>query len=157
MTRAVLACVRLAETLILSAVVVSASTIACADVRPPSSPGRAVEGPHRSGKHKSSADEKKTLFQTGFATYYADSLSGNKTANGERYDPKEYTAAHRTLPFGTIVEVERKDGRKVRVRINDRGPFGDKTRVIDLSRRAAEDLGVVKDGVIKVTLRVIGK
>lgn len=129
----------------------STSTVACADVRPPSSPS----GPERSGKHR--VDEKKTLFQTGFATYYADSLSGNKTANGERYDPNEYTAAHRSLPFGTIVEVERKDGRKVRVRINDRGPFGDKTRVIDLSRRAAEDLGVIKDGVIKVTIRLIGK
>lgn len=159
MTRSVLACVRLAETLILSAVVVATLALpsaACADVRPPSTGPQPPRGGGGGGEERS-AREKSGPFQTGFATYYADSLRGNKTANGERYDPEAYTAAHRTLPFGTIVEVERKDGRKVRVRINDRGPFGDKTRVIDLSRRAAEDLGVIKDGVIKVSLRVISR
>lgn len=88
------------------------------------------------------------------ATYYADSLAGNKTANGERYDPKQLTAAHRTLPFGTLVEVKRKDGRSVRVRINDRGPFA-KKRIIDLSRKAAEELEMMREGVVSVTVTVV--
>lgn len=95
--------------------------------------------------------------QSGTASYYADSLAGRSTASGEPYDPKAMTAAHRTLPFGTMVEVTRDDGRKVVVRINDRGPFGKKKRIIDLSRRAAEELGMVRAGVAKVTVRVIGK
>lgn len=93
--------------------------------------------------------------QRGRATYYSDSLAGNKTANGEKYDPKLYTAAHRSLAFGTIVEVVRRDGRRVRVRINDRGPFAGKNRIIDLSRAAAEDIGLVRDGVADVTLEVL--
>mgnify|MGYP003577971641 CR=1 FL=1 len=93
--------------------------------------------------------------ERGLATYYADSLAGNKTASGERYDPTAMTAAHRTLKFGTVVEVERKNGKKVRVRINDRGPFADKKRIIDLSRRAAEDLGMIREGVVPVTLTVV--
>lgn len=93
--------------------------------------------------------------QQGLATYYADSLAGHKTANGERYDPSELTAAHRTLPFGTVVEVTRSDGRSVRVRINDRGPFAGKKRIIDLSRKAAEALGMIRDGVVSVTIRVV--
>jgi rare lipoprotein A len=92
--------------------------------------------------------------QKGLATYYADSLAGNKTASGERYDPGALTAAHRTLPFGTVVEVTRSDGRSVRVRINDRGPFASKKRIIDLSRRAAEELGMIRDGVVSVTVTI---
>jgi rare lipoprotein A len=93
----------------------------------------------------------------GLASYYADSLAGRPTASGEPYDPGALTAAHRTLPFGTMVEVSRDDGRSVVVRINDRGPFGKKKRVIDLSRRAAEELGMMRAGVVKVTVRVIGQ
>src|SRR5690606_34549842 len=62
--------------------------------------------------------------EVGRASYYADSLAGNTTASGERYQPTALTAAHRTLPFGTVVDVRRPDtGAMVRVRINDRGPF----------------------------------
>lgn len=93
--------------------------------------------------------------QKGLATYYADSLAGNKTASGERYDPSALTAAHRTLPFGTVVDVARNDGRSVRVRINDRGPFAGKKRVIDLSRKAAEEIGMIRDGVVSVTITVV--
>lgn len=93
--------------------------------------------------------------QKGLATYYADSLAGHKTANGERYDPSQLTAAHRTLPFGTVVEVTRSDGRSVRVRINDRGPFAGKKRIIDLSRKAAEQIGMIRDGVVSVTITVV--
>ena len=94
--------------------------------------------------------------QTGNATWYGGAFAGKKTASGERFDPTKYTAAHRKLPFGTWVEVRRADtGRTVRVRINDRGPFGDDRRVIDLSRKAAEDLDIVREGVAKVELRVV--
>ena len=94
--------------------------------------------------------------QTGLATWYGGSFTGKKTANGERFDPTKYTAAHRKLPFGTWVEVRRPDtGRTVRVRINDRGPFGDDKRVIDLSRKAAEDLDIVHEGKSRVELRVV--
>lgn len=93
----------------------------------------------------------------GKASYYADSLAGKKTGSGEPYDPKAYTAAHRVLPFGTWVEVRRKDGRSVRVRINDRGPFAGRGRVIDLSRAAAEELGMIREGVIDVEIYTLAK
>ena len=90
----------------------------------------------------------------GKASYYADRLAGRPTANGEAYDPRALTAAHRTLPFGAMVDVARPDGRHVTVRINDRGPHRRGT-VIDLSRRAAEEIGLVNDGVGVVSLRVV--
>lgn len=94
--------------------------------------------------------------QVGNATWYGGAFAGRKTASGERFDPRLYTAAHRKLPFGTWVEVRRVDtGRVVRVRINDRGPFGHADRVIDLSRKAAEDLDIVRAGVARVELRVV--
>lgn len=92
--------------------------------------------------------------ERGEASFYAQSLAGRPTASGEPYKPAELTAAHKTLPFGTLVEVRREDGRRVVVRINDRGPFR-KGRVIDLSRRAAEELGMIRAGVIKVEVRVV--
>jgi len=91
----------------------------------------------------------------GRATYYADSLAGNRTASGERYDPRAMTAAHRTLPFGSVVRVIRSDGRFVEVTINDRGPFGGHGAVIDLSRTAAEKLGMLRAGVVDVELEVV--
>jgi peptidoglycan lytic transglycosylase len=95
-------------------------------------------------------------YQAGLATWYGGKLAGHRTASGERFDPAQMTAAHRTLPFGTLVEVTRADtGRSVVVRINDRGPFGDGARIIDLSRGAAEKIGLVRVGVTRVTLRVV--
>ena len=94
----------------------------------------------------------------GKVTYYSDSLAGNTTANGEIYDPNMLTAAHRTLPFGTVVRVTRKqDGRSVIVRVNDRGPFGDKNRILDLSRAAAERLGMLRAGVVPARVEVLWK
>jgi rare lipoprotein A len=91
--------------------------------------------------------------QIGVASYYASSLAGKRTASGERYDPSLLTAAHRQLPFGTLVEVRRRDGkRSVIVRINDRGPYAG-NRVIDLSYRAAQALGMVRAGKTVVELR----
>jgi rare lipoprotein A len=95
--------------------------------------------------------------EVGNASWYGKEFAGSKTSNGERFDPKLFTAAHKTLPFGTWVEVRRIDtGRTVRVRINDRGPNGKaKSRIIDLSQRAAEDLDLVREGVVRVELRVV--
>lgn len=94
---------------------------------------------------------------SGLATWYGAQFAGKKTASGERFDPDALTAAHRTLPFGTWVEVRRTSGslRTIRVRINDRGPFGDSRRIIDLSRKAAQALDMIKDGVATVELRVV--
>lgn len=94
--------------------------------------------------------------QRGKATYYGDQFAGRSTASGERYDPRAFTAAHRTLPFGTIVRVVRIDGsRSVVVRVTDRGPFGSRARIVDLSRVAAERLGMIRLGVVDVRLEVL--
>jgi rare lipoprotein A len=93
---------------------------------------------------------------TGKATYYGNSLAGNKTASGEVYDPKRFTAAHRKLPFGTVVRVVRPDTKKyVYVTVTDRGPFGSRDRIIDLSYVAAERLGMLRQGVVSVRLEVV--
>ncbi|MCE8038419.1 septal ring lytic transglycosylase RlpA family protein [Halomonas sp. MCCC 1A11062] len=90
--------------------------------------------------------------EQGKASFYADRYHGRKTASGERHDRNALTAAHRSLPFGTHVRVTRLDnGRETVVRINDRGPFV-RGRVIDVSRRAAEELDMIGPGVVNVRL-----
>jgi rare lipoprotein A len=91
------------------------------------------------------------------ASYYAEPYHGRKTANGETFDTyNELTAAHRTLPFNTLVRVMNKsNGREVQVRINDRGPFID-GRVIDLSLRAAREIDMVRAGIAPVKLTILG-
>lgn len=92
----------------------------------------------------------------GQATYYSDSLAGNHTSNGEIYDPSRRTAASRDLPFGSVVRVIRRDtGAHVTVRINDRGPFGNRKRILDLSRQAAEDLHMLGRGVAPIRAEVV--
>ena len=92
----------------------------------------------------------------GQVSYYANSLAGRKTASGERYDPKKLTAASRTLPFGTRVKVTRLDtGKSVIVRVNDRGPYGHRKRILDVSRAAAEQLGIIRDGLVQVEAVVL--
>ena len=90
------------------------------------------------------------------ASYYGRAFAGKMTANGEIFDPAEYTAAHKKLPFGTLVKVKNVDnGKTVVVRINDRGPFhGD--RAIDLSKAAANDIGMTRTGTADVKLQIIG-
>jgi rare lipoprotein A len=98
-------------------------------------------------------DVKKGFVQTGQASYYADKFHGRPTASGQKYDRRAFTAAHRDLPFGTRVQVRNlTNNQTVVVTINDRGPFT-KGRVIDLSRAAAEQIGLVGPGVAKVELR----
>jgi peptidoglycan lytic transglycosylase len=92
----------------------------------------------------------------GTASYYADSLAGRATANGEAYDPSYFTAAHRTLPLGTILRVTRLGtGDWVLVRVNDRGPYASAERILDLSKAAARRLGMLRAGVVKIRAEVL--
>lgn len=92
---------------------------------------------------------------TGMASWYGNELAGNQTASGEIFDPSQLTAAHLTLPFDTRVRVTRlSNGSSVIVRINDRGPYAH-GRIIDLSRAAAEVLGMVQDGEAEVRVDVL--
>ena len=96
-----------------------------------------------------------TVIDGGMASYYGRELEGNRTASGERFDPDELTAAHRTLPFGSKVRVTNAaNGKSVVVRINDRGPFT-KGRTIDVSRAAAERLGLIARGHGRVELSLV--
>jgi len=90
----------------------------------------------------------------GDASYYADSLDGNKTASGEIYDKNGLTAAHRTLPFGTkVIVTYLETGKSVEVIINDRGPYA-KHRLIDLSGAAAKKIGLIDAGHGEVKLEI---
>lgn len=92
--------------------------------------------------------------EEGEASYYAPTFHGRRTASGEKYDRHALTAAHRTLPFGTFVRVTRKgSGQSVIVRINDRGPHK-AGRIIDLSEKAARELGILALGVAQVRIEV---
>lgn len=95
--------------------------------------------------------------QSGKASYYARKFQGRKTASGERYDRREMTAAHRRLPFGSIVRVTNlANGRAVLVRINDRGPWG-RGRVIDISEAAAKEIDMIRAGVVRVKVEVMSR
>ncbi len=92
----------------------------------------------------------------GEASYYSDGLAGHPTASGELYRPLAFTAAHRKLPLGTVLRITASDGRRVvYVRVNDRGPYGSKRRILDLSRAAAEQLGMLRAGVLQVRAEVV--
>lgn len=93
--------------------------------------------------------------EEGLASWYGEPYHGRVAASGETYDMEELTAAHRTLPFGTTVRVNRLDnGATVVVRINDRGPIPE-DRIIDLSKAAARKLGMIQPGIVPVALRVV--
>ncbi len=96
-----------------------------------------------------------TSLGSGVASYYGKRFHGRRTASGERFDMNGYTAAHRTLPFGSRVSVTNpRTGKSVVVRINDRGPFHG-GRTIDLSRAAAEEIGIVNRGHGEVELALL--
>jgi len=107
------------------------------------------------GKRYQTLADSKGFEQRGPASWYGNPFHGRKTANGETYNMNEMTAAHKELPLGTRVEVTNlSNGRKVVVRINDRGPFHG-NRVLDLSRAAAEELGTLNAGVAQVQIRAL--
>ncbi len=97
------------------------------------------------------------LVQRGIASWYGKKFHGKKTASGEIYNMYKRTAAHRTLPFGTYVLVKNlRNNKTTIVKINDRGPFV-KNRIIDLSYRAAKDIGMIRSGTAPVELIVLGR
>ena len=93
--------------------------------------------------------------QTGIASWYGPGFVGHATANGEEYDQDALTAAHKTLPMPTLVRVTNlENGRQIQIRINDRGPFVN-DRIIDLSRRGAQLLGMINNGTAKVRVQIM--
>jgi rare lipoprotein A len=114
--------------------------IACSSNPPPSSP---TISPTPSSSER------------GLASWYGKEFDGLPTASGETFRPEKISAAHRTLPLGTVVDVtNEKNGKSIRVKINDRGPFI-AGRILDLSKAAARELAAVGDGVVPVTIRVV--
>ena len=102
-----------------------------------------------------SACAKNNGIQTGNGSWYGKKFQGRLTANGEKYNMYALTAAHKTLPFNTMVEVTNlSNNRKVIVRINDRGPYA-KGRIIDLSYLGAKKLGYANKGVAKLKIKVL--
>ena len=101
------------------------------------------------------AIDAETEIAGGVASYYGKELAGNRTASGERFDPGQLTAAHRSLPFGTKVRVTNTtNGDSVIVRINDRGPFAH-GRIIDVSHAAAREIGMHRSGTARVKLALL--
>jgi len=101
--------------------------------------------------------DKNTKLETGYASYYAKCMQGRRTASGETCDLCKYTAAHRTLPFGTMLRVTMlQNNKSVIVKVNDRGPRV-RGRIIDLSLAAAKQLGLVRAGVAKVKIERLEK
>src|SRR5688572_3657211 len=97
------------------------------------------------------------MIETGLASWYGARHHGKRTASGEIFDQNKFTAAHRTLPWGSIVKITNLDnGKSVEVRINDRGPFK-KGRIIDLSRAAARALGMLQSGVGPVQMELLSR
>ena len=101
------------------------------------------------------SDEPEILKMEALASFYAEDFHGRPTANGELFDMNALTAAHKTLPFGTMLEVTNlSNGKRVIVRVNDRGPFVP-NREIDLSRAAAEKIDMIAAGVARVSIRKV--
>ncbi len=102
-----------------------------------------------------SQESSDTLETSGKASFYHDNFQGLETSSGDIYDKNDFTAAHKTLPFNTFVHVTNKQNEKsIVVRINDRGPFR-KSRIIDLTRSAAQKIGMVPFGVVPVRIQVL--
>ena len=99
--------------------------------------------------------DEETEIGGGMSSYYGNELAGNRTASGERFDPGQLTAAHRSLPFGSMVRVTNtSNGDSVIVRINDRGPFAH-GRVIDVSQAAAREIDMHRSGTARVKLALL--
>lgn len=125
---------------------------ACAGSPPPSA-GYKLGKPYTIGGRTYVPTDERDYRETGVASWYGPGFAGKRTANGEIFDPNELTAAHRTLPLPSFVEVTNaQNGRTIVVRVNDRGPFA-RDRIIDLSRRAAQLLGFESSGIARVQVR----
>jgi rare lipoprotein A len=121
----------------------------------PLQPTTEVTAPVSETEAPAASAPQETVLGRGSASYYASKFNGRRTASGERFDNSDLTAAHRSLPFGSRVRVTNPaNGRSVVVRVNDRGPFT-RGRLIDVSRAAAEELGMVARGHADVELALI--
>ena len=122
--------------------------------RPPATTFQPATGP----RNGASPADGGAYVEEGTASWYGgngDGFAGRPTASGEIFDPEQYTCAHRTLPLGSFVEVENVENRKRTVlRVNDRGPFI-KGRMLDLSKRGAEELGILSQGTARVRIRSV--
>ena len=130
---------------------------ACGTAPPPQAPP-GYPRPYRvMGKWYQPIPDARGFRQHGTASWYGDDFHGKRTSNGETYDMNALTAAHKTLPLGTMVGVKHlENGREIKVRINDRGPFV-RDRVIDLSARAAKEIGIFNSGTGPVEIVALGK
>ena len=109
---------------------------------------------NRNNNYENQSEDGETVpekfYQKGMASWYGREFHGKSTASGERFDMNDLTAAHKTLPFGTIVEVKNlENGKSVKLKINDRGPYRG-NRIIDLSFGGAKEIGMVKTGEVNV-------
>jgi len=148
---------RTARRLAAALTAATALAMACAS-HTPYEPGVRVTPPYRvRGVTYTPLRDWQRYEEIGEASWYGGRFHGRTTASGERFDSRSaFTAAHRTLPFGVCAEVRNlRNDRAVQVRINDRGPFVD-GRVIDLSRAAAERIGLLQDGVAPVRVSAVG-
>lgn len=113
--------------------------------------------PPPAGRHTAWNNRAAGYDRVGNASWYGAKFHGRRTASGQRFNMNALTAAHRTLPFGTLVAVTNlANGRTVQVVINDRGPFK-RGRLIDVSRRAAQALGFLGQGTARVRVRTVGQ
>ena len=135
---------RQAKILLLSGVAALAALTGCHSSRAVTkSPGRTGSAPRNA------------FSQTGLGSYYADRFAGRATTSGSIYRPNEMTAAHNTLPFGTLIRVTNtRNNRSVEVTVTDRGPHT-KGYIVDVSRRAAEQLDIIEAGRVPVVLTVV--
>ncbi len=135
----------------VATLVILSFTLHC--TRPPASVASA-----RTTRDGRSASDAQPYIEEGMASWYGgndDGFAGRPTASGEIFDPEQYTCAHRTLPLGSFVEVENLDNHKRTVlRVNDRGPFI-KNRILDLSKRGAQELGFLGQGTSRIRLRSV--
>ncbi len=116
----------------------------------------ACSSPAKTPKQPTTKPKPTPGVQTGYATWYGGKHHGGPTASGERFDKHALTAAHRTLKMHTKVRVtNKKNGRSVIVRINDRGPYGSASRIIDVSEKAAAVLDMIEAGVVPVIVEVL--
>jgi rare lipoprotein A len=136
----------------VATLVILSFTLHC--TRPPVS----LSASRADARNGSTTRDAQAYVEEGMASWYGgndDGFAGRPTASGELFDPEQYTCAHRTLPLGSFVEVENLDNHKRAVlRVNDRGPFI-KGRILDLSKRGAQDLGFLGHGTSRIRLRSV--
>lgn len=147
----------LSEALLLALAAAVMTGCASKEVPPMPTPDITIQKPYQvDGIYYHPLPHADAFIETGTASWYGSDFHGKKTSNSEIYDMHAMTAAHKTLPFGAMVEVHNlENDRKIIVRINDRGPFV-RGRIIDLSREGAKRIDMIRNGTAKVSITAIG-